>query len=103
MASPKPESVRAIELAQKTLESVYGNFGLLRFSIEQLIPTNGHGGAESKKWDIVCSFYESFRSPAPSRYRISVDLNDETVRLNKVEDVKEPKKEESGTSGASQG
>jgi len=77
-------SIKAIELARRVFEFVHGNLGLLKFNIEELIPTNGSNGTESKKWDIVCSFYETLGSPAPSRYKVSVNLNDNTVILKKL-------------------
>ncbi|MDD5726582.1 MAG: hypothetical protein PHC53_04250 [Patescibacteria group bacterium] len=77
-------SIKAIELTRAVFESVHGNLGLLKFNIEELTPTNGVNGEESKKWRIICSFYETLGSSAPSRYQVDVNLNDNTVTLKKL-------------------
>lgn len=77
-------SIKAIALARAVFEAVHGNLGLLKFNIEELTPTNGANGQESKKWDIVCSFFETLGSSAPSRYKVSVNLNDNSVTIKKL-------------------
>jgi len=77
-------SIRAIELTRAIFEHIHGNLGLLKFNVEELIPTNGSNGEESKKWDVVCSFYETLGSSGPSRYKVSVNLNDSTVTIKKL-------------------
>ena len=77
-------SIKAIELARKVFEYIHGNLGLLKFNIEELTPVNGAGGEESKKWDIICSFFETLGSTAPSRYKVSVNLADNTVVIKKL-------------------
>lgn len=80
----KSASIKAIEITRAVFESIHGNIGLLRFNIEELIPTNGSNGLESKKWDVVCSFFETLGSASPSRYKVSVNLIDGTVTLKKI-------------------
>ncbi len=80
----KSASIRAIELTRAVFESIHGNLGLLKFSVEELIPTNGSNGEESKKWDIICSFFETLGSTSPSRYKASVNLNDNTITIKKL-------------------
>jgi len=82
--SNKSASIQAIELTRKVFESVYGNLGLLRFSVERLTPTNGNANEESKKWEIICSFHESSDSVKPSKYKVSVDLNHKTIFFEKL-------------------
>lgn len=77
-------SIRAIKLTRAVFESIHGNLGLLKFNIEKLIPTNGANGENSMKWQIICSFYETLGSPAPSRYEVNVNLNDNTVSIKKI-------------------
>lgn len=77
-------SIQAIQLVRKVFESVHGNLGLLKFNIEELTPTNGDVEEDSQKWDIICSFYETLGSTAPSRYQASVDLNKNTVVIKKL-------------------
>ncbi len=77
-------SIQAIQLVRRVFESVHGNLGLLKFNVEELTPTNGTNGEESKKWDIVCGFYETLGSTSPSRYRASVDLTKNTVVFKKI-------------------
>jgi len=86
-------SIKAIELTKKVFEYVHGNLGLLKFNIEELTATNGSNGEESKKWDIICSFYETLGSQAPSRYKVSVNLNDNTVVLKKIDKEQDEKDE----------
>lgn len=81
----KSASIKAIELARSVFESIQGGLGLLKFSIEELKPTNGSSTEESKKWDITCSFFETFASSAPSRFKASVDLNNNTVTIEKLD------------------
>lgn len=77
-------SIQAIRLARSVFESVYGNVGLLKFNIEKLTPMNGSEKEESKKWEIVCSFYETLGSTAPSQYQVFVDLNKNAVEIKKL-------------------
>lgn len=81
---PESASIRAIQLTRNVFESVHGNIGLLKFNIEELTPTNGTANEESKKWKIICSFYETLGSTSPSRYEVSVDLNTNTVSIKKI-------------------
>lgn len=86
-------SIKAIKLTRAVFESVHGNIGLLKFNIEELAPTNGTDGTESKKWKVVCSFYETLGSESPSRYEANVNINDNTVSIKKlgIEEAKESK------------
>jgi hypothetical protein len=82
----KSASIKAIELARSVFESVQGGgLGLLKFSIEELKPTNGSPTEESKKWDIVCSFFETLGSTKASRFKASVDLKANTVTIEKLD------------------
>lgn len=92
--APKSASIQAIELARSVFESVYGNLGLLSFSIERLIPTNGSNGKESQKWDIICSFKESLGSIEPTRFRASVNVPESLVTFVKLADGDTPVVEE---------
>ena len=77
-------SIKAIKLARKVFETVHGNLGLLKFNIEKLIPTNGTSDTESKKWDVICSFFETLGSSAPSLYKASVDLENNSIIIEKL-------------------
>lgn len=77
-------SIKAIALTRKIFEHIHGNLGLLKFNIEELTPTNGTDTEESKKWDIICTFYETLGSEVPSKFSVSVDLNTNTVRFDKI-------------------
>lgn len=87
--SNESASIEAIRLARTVFEYIHGNLGLLKFNVEELIPTNGSGGTESKKWDVTCTFFESLGSSAPSRYKASVNLTDKTVIIKKIDGGKE--------------
>lgn len=88
------KSVQAINLARKVFEAIHGNLGLLKFNVEQLTPTNGSPSEESKKWNIICSFYETIGSSSPSRYEVNVDLNNNTVDFKKLSGSPSDKPEE---------
>lgn len=90
-------SIKAISLTRKVFEHIHGNLGVLKFNIEELTPTNGTDTEESKKWDIICTFYETLGSEAPSKFRVSVDLNTNTVRFDKVSMSSEVKKTDRGS------
>ncbi len=77
-------SIRAIELARSVFEHIHGNLGILKFSVEELKPTNGSPTTESQKWDVVCSFFESLGSSSPTRFLASVNLIENTVTIKKL-------------------
>ena len=83
-------SIKAIKLTRAVFESIHGNIGLLKFNIEELTPTNGAGEEESKKWKIVCSFFETLGSSSPSRYEVNVDLEEGTVAIKKISEPDAP-------------
>jgi hypothetical protein len=85
-------SIKAIKLARQAFEAIKGNVGLLRFNVENLIPTNGSNGEESKKWDVYCSIYESLTDTEPTKYKVEVDLYKNTLTLNKIDGNKEEEK-----------
>jgi len=82
-------SIKAIQLTRAVFESIHGNLGLLKFNIEELTPTNGANGEESKKWKIICSFYETLSSTTPTRYEVNVNLPDNSVAIKKLGGEKE--------------
>lgn len=77
-------SIQAITLTRRVFESVHGNIGLLKFNIEELTPTNGTNGENSKRWKVICTFFESLGSAFPSRYQVDVNLGDNTVAIRKI-------------------
>ncbi|MBU4353697.1 hypothetical protein KKA18_03370 [Patescibacteria group bacterium] len=77
-------SFQAITLTRKIFEHIHGNLGILRFNVDELVPTNGSEDTESKKWDIVCSFFETLGSSSPSKYKASVNLDNNTVVIKKL-------------------
>lgn len=81
MVEEKSKSIQAIELARAVFESISGGFGLIRFSVISLTPNNGNSGANSDKWKLVCSYYESPNSREPSKYQAYVNLQDNTVEI----------------------
>lgn len=82
----KSASIQAIELTRAVFESIHGNLGLLKFNIEELTPKNGTNSEDSKKWQVICNFYETLGSIKPSRYNVFVNLNDNTVSIKKLDD-----------------
>lgn len=93
---PTTNSIKAIELTRKVFEHIHGNLGLLKFNVEELTPTNGSPTEESRKWRIICSFFESLGSSAPSRYDVSVDLNTNSVNFKKISGPSEAGGKDSG-------
>lgn len=91
MVEEKSNSIKVIELARAVFEAIQGGFGLIRFSVTELVPTNGESGKDSKKWKLTCRFYETPSSSEPSVYEAQVNLNDDTVEIKKIGDVKQTK------------
>lgn len=92
MQEEKSNSIKAIELVRGLFEYIHGNLGLLKFSVDELTALNGTNGKDSKKWKIVCSFYETIGSKNPTKYGAHVDLNDNTVNIKKISPQEEPAK-----------
>ncbi len=63
---------------------------MLKFSVEELKPTNGSPTEESKKWEVICSFFESLGSSTPARFKASVDLTLNSVTIEKLEGPHSP-------------
>jgi hypothetical protein len=82
----KSKSIQAIELTRNVFESIHGSLGLLKFNIEKLTSKNGTNGQDSKKWEIICSFYETLGSKQPSKYKVDVNLDDNIVSIEKLND-----------------
>lgn len=93
----EPGSIKAIGLTRKVFEHIHGNLGLLKFNVEELTPTNGTDTEESKKWRIICSFYETLGSDEPSKFKVEVDLNTNTVRFEKISTSTETKETDKGS------
>lgn len=90
-------SIKAIELTRKVFEHIHGNLGILRFNVEELTPTNGNDTEESKKWKIICSFYETLGSTEPSKFEVNVDLITNTVRFHKIAGLSVDPKHDEGS------
>ncbi|MFH1439306.1 MAG: hypothetical protein ABIG89_01990 [Candidatus Woesearchaeota archaeon] len=80
MTEKKPKQIQAIELVKSLFESIHGNLGLLKFSLEKLEPNNGNG-KDSDKWIVVCSFYKTFSSQEPTVYEANVNLKENLVSI----------------------
>ncbi len=84
MLNNESASIDAIQLVRRVFEHVHGNLGLLKFNIEELNPIDDTSKENSKKWNVICSFFETIGSSSPSRYVSTVDLNDNTVTIKKL-------------------
>ncbi|MEI8364481.1 MAG: hypothetical protein WCF78_03425 [archaeon] len=51
------KQIQAVDLVKSLFESIHGNLGLLKFSLEELKPINGDGD-NSERWVVICSFYK---------------------------------------------
>ena len=78
-----PKQIRAVELVKTLFEMIHGNLGLLKFSLEELKPSNGKG-VESDKWTVVCSFYKTLSSQKPTVYEAHVNLKENTVTVKAI-------------------
>lgn len=90
----KTKQIRAVELVKSLFESIHGNLGLLKFSLEKLEPNNGHG-ENSDKWLVICSFYKTLSSQEPTVYQADVDLKENLVSVKAIKgetDGETPKK-----------
>lgn len=77
-------SVEAITLARAAFSSAQGNLGLIKFSVEELTPVNPTEDGNSKTWNLICSFYESLGSSTPSKYNVSVNIENKSVSIKKI-------------------
>jgi hypothetical protein len=77
-------AVEAITLARAAFSSAQGQLGLIKFSVERLVPADGADETKSKIWDLTCSFYETLGSPTPTKYAATINLADKTVSIIKV-------------------
>ncbi len=77
------KQIRAIELVKSLFESIHGNLGLLKFSLEKLEPNNGDG-ENSDKWLVICSFYKTLSSQEPTVYQADVDLKENLVSVKAI-------------------
>jgi hypothetical protein len=82
MGTPTKQ-IKAIDLVKGLFEHIHGNLGLLKFSIEELRPNNGHG-MDSDKWLIICSFYKTLSSQQPTVYEANIDLTENTVSIKAI-------------------
>lgn len=73
-------SVQAIKLARAAFSSVQGQLGLIKFTVEELVPVEN---SDSKEWNLVCSFYENLGNPNPSRYNALINIENKTVSIKK--------------------
>ena len=77
------KQIRAIELVKSLFESIHGNLGLLKFSLEKLEPNNGNN-ENSDKWLVICSFYKTLSSQEPTVYQADVDLKENLVSVKAI-------------------
>ncbi len=86
-------SIEAVNLTRSLFESIHGNLGVLRFNIEELTPLEGDISKESRKWKIVCSFFETLQDTSPSKYEVMADLDTKQLTVKKLTNLsKSPSK-----------
>lgn len=91
MTEEKSKQIQAIDLAKGLFEHIHGNLGLLRFSIEKMIPKNGiPNNPDANKWEIILSFYKTLSSQSATRYLAEVDLNEKAVSINEIDGLDKP-------------
>ncbi len=84
------KQIQAVDLVKSLFESIHGNLGLLKFSLEELKPINGDGD-NSERWVVICSFYKTLSSQEPTVYEAEVNLLDNTVRVKAIRGETEDK------------
>lgn len=91
----KPKQIRAIDLVKQVFEHIYGNLTLLRFSIEKLTPINGvPNNPDANKWEVIVNFYHNLQAQQPSRYKVDVNLLDNTVSFSSIDDKDQKEKKQ---------
>jgi len=87
----KPKQIQAIDLVKTLFEHIYGNLGLLRFSIIKLEPNNGvKDNQNANKWIVIFSFYKTLSSSQPTVYNADVDLKEKIVSVREIDDSGKP-------------
>ena len=77
-------SVEAITLARAAFSSAQGDLGLIKFSVEELVPSDKSADMASRTWELTCSFYENMGSPTPTKYKAIINLDSKTVSIKKM-------------------
>lgn len=81
------ESIKAIELVRSVFEHIHGNLGVLRFSVDRLVPKSDAVG----EWIVECSFFESLGSSQKSKYKVQVNIKKKTVEIERINGSDHPK------------
>ena len=86
MEDQKPKQIQAIDLVKGLFEHIHGNLGLLKFSVEKMIPRNGiPDNPDANKWEVIFSFYKTLSSESSTRYFAEVDLPEKTVSVKEID------------------
>ncbi len=94
----KPKQIRALDLVKQVFEHIYGNLTLLRFNVEKLTPVNGDpNNPDANKWEVIVNFYQNLQVQQPIRYKVDVNLIDNTVSFYSIDSSGSPKEEEKQT------
>ena len=94
----KPKQIRALDLVKQVFEHIYGNLTLLRFNVEKLTPMNGiQNNLDANKWEVIVNFYQNLQSQQPNRYKVDVNLTDNTVSFSSLDTSGSPKSEDKQT------
>ncbi|PWU23846.1 hypothetical protein C5B42_01645 [Candidatus Cerribacteria bacterium 'Amazon FNV 2010 28 9'] len=82
-------SFKAIELTRAFFELVNGEVGLLKFNIDELTELPKATESDPEKWEVVCSFIESLGSSVRSKYKVTVNINNNTLIVKKISPLTE--------------
>lgn len=94
----KPKQIKALDLVKQVFEHIYGNLTLLRFNVEKLTPINSvQNSPDINRWEVIVNFYQNLQVQQPNRYKIDVDLIDNTVSFCSVDSNGSPKEDEKQT------
>ncbi len=84
----KPKQIRALDLVKQVFEHIYGNLTLLRFNVEKLTPENGiPDNLDANKWELIVNFYQNLQVQQPTRYKVDVNLVDNTVSFYSMDET----------------
>ena len=82
----KPKQIQAVDLIKELFDSIHGNLGLLRFSVEKLEPKNGvPDNSNADNWEAIVSFYKTLSSQQPTKYLAQVNLKEKIVSISEID------------------
>lgn len=73
-------TIKVAKLVRTLVESLYGNMGLLHFTLDYL----GRIDEDKNIWEMQFSFYKSIGAQNLTNYIAKVNLNDKVIEIKRI-------------------